>query len=66
MSAVATLEIPQDIRDSARVSLGDLRTELTVFPYGQGRLSVGKARELAGMALWQFRQLLGSRQIPVH
>ncbi|PIZ47049.1 MAG: hypothetical protein COY42_09410, partial [Armatimonadetes bacterium CG_4_10_14_0_8_um_filter_66_14] len=26
----------------------------------------GKARELAGMALWQFRQLLGSRQIPVH
>ncbi|NCO43790.1 MAG: UPF0175 family protein, partial [Armatimonadetes bacterium] len=60
MSAVATLEIPQDIRDSARVSLGDLRTELAVFLYGQGRLSVGKARELAGMALWQFRQLLGS------
>ncbi|NCP34930.1 MAG: UPF0175 family protein, partial [Armatimonadetes bacterium] len=56
MSAVATLEIPQDIRDSARVSLGDLRTELAVFLYGQGRLSVGKARELAGMALWQFRQ----------
>ena len=45
--AIATLEIPQDILDSARVSLGDLKTELAVFLYSQGRLSVGKARELA-------------------
>jgi len=38
-----------------------------VLLYRQGRLSIGKARcELAGMTLWQFRQLLGSRQIAPH
>jgi predicted HTH domain antitoxin len=34
--------------------------------YSQGRLSIGKARELAGMSLWEFRQLLGSRKIEPH
>jgi predicted HTH domain antitoxin len=34
--------------------------------YAQGRLSIGKARELADMTLWEFRQLLASRRIPPH
>ena len=34
--------------------------------YEKGRLSVGKARELADMTLWEFRQLLASRRIPPH
>ena len=34
--------------------------------YAQGRLSIGKARELAGMAHWEFRQLLASRRIAPH
>ena len=34
--------------------------------YEQGRLSAGKARELADMILWAFRQLLASRRIPPH
>jgi len=29
-------------------------------------LSFGKARELAGMTVGAFQQLLGSRAIPVH
>jgi predicted HTH domain antitoxin len=29
-------------------------------------LSIGKARELAGMSLWEFRQLLASRRISPH
>lgn len=40
--------------------------EMALYPYTQGRLSVGKARELAGMALWEFRQLLAYRRIPPH
>lgn len=32
----------------------------------QDRLSAGKARELAGLTLWQCRQLLASRRIPPH
>jgi len=66
MASTAYLEIPQDILDSARLSLDQVRVELAVHLYEQGRLSIGKAHELAGLSLWEFRQLLGARQIPAH
>jgi len=62
----AHLEIPQDVLDSARLTVDELKVELAVSLYAQGRLSVGKACELAGMSLWQFRQLLASRRISPH
>ena len=34
--------------------------------YEQGRLSIGKAHELAGLSLWELRQLLGVRKISPH
>ena len=63
---VTTLDIPQDILESARLTASELKIEMAVYLYAAGRLSIGKARELAGMSLWQFRQLLASRQIPPH
>jgi predicted HTH domain antitoxin len=39
---------------------------MAVYLYVQERLSIGKARELAGMSLWEFRQLLTSRRISPH
>lgn len=66
MASSAYLEIPQDILDSARLSLDQVRVELAVHLYEQGRLSIGKAHELAGLSLWEFRQLLGARKIPIH
>jgi predicted HTH domain antitoxin len=39
---------------------------LAIYLYAQRRLSVGKARELAGMTLWEFRQLLASRRVSPH
>mgnify|MGYP001614926969 CR=1 FL=1 len=39
---------------------------MAVLIYSQGRLSIGKARELAEMSLWEFRQLLASRRISPH
>ena len=66
MSAVNTLEVPQDILDSARLTLPELRVELAIHLYAQGRVSIGKARELADMSLWEFRQLLASRRISPH
>lgn len=66
MSALRTLEISQDILDSARLTINDLKTEIAVSLYAQGRLSVGKAHELAEMSLWEFRQLLSFRRIPPH
>lgn len=60
-----TLEISDDILSTARMSLDDVRVELAVALYAARRLPVGKARELARMSLWEFRQLLASRRIPV-
>ena len=60
------IEIPQDILDSARIKLSDLKVELALLLYTQHRLSIGKARELANMSLWEFRQLLAFRKVPAH
>jgi len=66
MSTSTILEIPQDVLDTARLTVDELRVELAVYLYAEGRLSIGKARELAEMTLWEFRQLLASRRIPPH
>jgi predicted HTH domain antitoxin len=66
MSVTAHLEIPQDVLDSARMTVEQMRVELAVYLYSQGRLSLGKAHELAGLSLWEFRQLLGLRRIEPH
>ena len=66
MSTVNTLEVSQDILDSARLTISELKAEIAIYLYAQGRLSIGKARELAGMSLWEFRQLLASRRISPH
>jgi predicted HTH domain antitoxin len=66
MRDVNVLEVPQDILDSARLTIPELKVEMAVYLYSQGRLSVGKARKLAGMSLWEFRQLLALRHIPPH
>ena len=50
MSTVQVLEVPQDVLDSARLTPTELKVEMAVHLYAQGRLSIGKARELAGMA----------------
>jgi predicted HTH domain antitoxin len=66
MSENVTFEVSQDILDSARLSASELKLELAIWLYAQGRLSIGKARELAGMALWEFRQVLAARKIATH
>lgn len=66
MNNMNILKIPQEILDSARLTVSDLRTELAVSLYAQRRLSIGKARELAEMSLWEFRQLLAFRRISPH
>ena len=66
MPATAYLEIPQEVLDSARMTAGQLLVELAVHLYEQRRLSIGKAHELAGLSLWEFRQLLALRRISPH
>ena len=64
--AMTTLEIPRGILDAAHLSLPELRRELALTLYAQQRLSLGKARELAGLTLWEFRQWLALRRIAAH
>jgi predicted HTH domain antitoxin len=66
MNDTITFELPRSVLDSARLSVPELKVELAMLLYQQKRLSIGKARELAGMTLWQFRQVLGSHQISPH
>ena len=66
MSVMTMVEVPRDVLDSARISTSELKVEIAVYLYAQGRLSIGKARELADMSLWEFRQLLASRRISPH
>ena len=60
------LEVSQDILDSARLSPAELKIELALSLYAHGRLAIGKARELAGISLWEFRQVLAARRITAH
>jgi len=61
-----SIQLPRDILDSARMSVSEARTELAITLYAQRRLSIGKARELAQLSLWEFRQLLATRHISPH
>ncbi len=63
--AAAQIEIPEDVLDSARLTPAEAKRELALVLYAQHRLSAGKARTLAGLSLWEFRQLSASRGIPV-
>jgi len=66
MEATITLQLPRRVLESARVNVAELKIELALHLYQQKRLSVGQARELAEMSLWEFRQLLASRRISPH
>jgi len=66
MSSTIAIEIPREIIHATRMTPEELRRELAIYLFQQGKLSFGKAREMAGMTVWAFQQLLGSRGIPTH
>jgi predicted HTH domain antitoxin len=48
------------------MSTRELKQELAFALYGQGKISFGKARELAEMSAWKFQGELGTRRILPH
>ena len=60
------IEIPRDILQSARMSSGEIKKELALILFQQQKISFGKAKELAGLNMWSFQQLLGDRGIDMH
>jgi len=63
---MVSIEIPREILQITRLTPEELRRELAIYLFQQGKLSFGKAREMVGMTVWAFQQLLASRGIPVH
>ncbi len=65
MIDTVSIEIPRDVLSSAHLTPEEVKIELALHLYAQGKLSQGKARELAGLSLWEFRQYMAIRHIPV-
>lgn len=66
MSSMVSIEIPREVIHATRMTPQELKRELSVYLFQRGRLSFGKAREMADMTVWTFQQLIGSRGIPIH
>jgi predicted HTH domain antitoxin len=63
---MAIIEVSRELELATHMSAQEIRRELAVHLYTQGKLSAGKARELADMDVVAFQSLLGSRGIPVN
>jgi predicted HTH domain antitoxin len=58
--------ISDDIMQAADISEAELRLEIAILLYDKKKLSTGKARQLAGLPIIEFRKELASRGICVH
>lgn len=61
-----TFTIPDDILGQIPISSTDLRVDIAVYFYEKQRLSIGKARKLAGLNLIQFQKELSKRNVYLH
>ena len=66
MTPTLSIEIPIEIAHAEKMTPEELRRELAIHLFSVHKLSFGKAREMAGMTVCSFQQLLGSREIPPH
>ena len=60
------LEIPRELPQVTTMTPAELKQELAFALFARGKISFGKARELAGLTVWQFQSELGRRGIPPH
>ena len=58
--------ISDDILEATHMTEAEFLCEVAVFLYASGKLSLGKARQLARMERISFQLLLASRQIPLN
>ena len=58
--------IPDDILEAAGISEAELKLEIAIMLFQQEKISIGKARRLAGMNLIEFQREIASRGICIH
>ena len=61
-----SIVIPHEIVQSTRLAAAELMQEFALALFQREKLTLGQASRLAEMSQWQFQQLLGSRDIPIH
>ena len=61
-----SIVIPDEIVQSTRLTVAEVMQELALALFQREKLTLGQASRLASLSQWQFQQLLGSRNIPVH
>jgi predicted HTH domain antitoxin len=61
-----TFTIPDTVLAETKISSAELRTELAVYLYEKQRLSIGKARKVAGLNLIEFQKELAKRNVYLH
>jgi len=58
--------IPDDILQAAKMSEAELKREIAIMLYQQKKISIGKARRLAGMNLIAFQKEIAGRGIYIN
>ena len=66
MITTLSLDIPSDVLESARLTVREAKLELAIALFAGGRLSQGKAAELADLPAAEFQMHLGARRIGPH
>ncbi len=57
------IQVSKDLERATNMNAEEISRELAVHLYAQGKLSAGKARQLANMTAYAFQCLLGARGI---
>ncbi len=66
MPTTLSFDIPTDVLESARMTVRDAKLELAIALFTGGRLSMGKASELADVSTGEFQMHLGARNLGPH
>jgi predicted HTH domain antitoxin len=61
-----TINIPDGVLESARMSESELRQEIAVFLYEKEKVTLAQASRLAEMGRLKFQHLLASRDVFIH
>jgi predicted HTH domain antitoxin len=57
--------VSKELQLATHLSAQEIRRELAISLYAQGKLSAGKARELAEMNVIEFQCLLGAHDVSI-
>jgi len=58
--------IPDEIFEDSDITVEEIRLDVAISMYQRGRVSLGKAAQIAGMNRWEFQRILAERKIPLN